>query len=46
MRLTSGCFAQMGFDTTVITDNMVAYSVEREGIDLSLRVVLVRLQQH
>ena len=34
MRLTSGCFAQMGFDITVITDNMVAYSVEREGIDL------------
>lgn len=24
----------MGFDTTVITDNMVAYSMEREGIDL------------
>lgn len=33
-RLTSSCFAQMGFDTTVITDNMVAYSIEREGIDL------------
>ena len=33
-RLTSGCFAQMGFDTTVITDNMVAYVMEREGIDL------------
>ena len=33
-RLTSGCFAQMGFDTTVITDNMVAYAMEREGIDL------------
>lgn len=33
-RLTSSCFAQMGFDTTVITDNMVAYSMEREGIDL------------
>lgn len=33
-RLTASCFAQMGFDTTVITDNMVAYSMEREGIDL------------
>ena len=33
-RLTSSCFAQMGFDTTVITDNMVAYSMEREHIDL------------
>lgn len=33
-RLTSGCFAQMGFDTTVITDNMVAYAMEREGIGL------------
>ncbi len=33
-RLTSSCFAQMGFDTKVITDNMVAYSMEREGIDL------------
>lgn len=33
-RLTSSCFAQMGFDTTVITDNMVAYAMERQGIDL------------
>lgn len=33
-RLTSSCFAQMGFDTTVITDNMVAYSMERERIDV------------
>ena len=33
-RLTSSCFGQMGFDTTVITDNMVAYSMEREGVDL------------
>lgn len=33
-RLTSSCFAQMGIDTTVITDNMVAYSMEREKIDL------------
>jgi len=33
-RLTASCFAQMGFDTTVITDNMAAYAMEREGIDL------------
>lgn len=33
-RLTASCFAQMGFDTTVITDNMAAYSMEREHIDL------------
>ncbi len=33
-RLTSSCFAQMGFDTTVISDNMVAYAMEREGIDV------------
>ena len=33
-RLTSSCFAEMGFDTTVITDNMVAYAMENEGIDL------------
>ncbi len=33
-RLTASCFAQMGFDTTVITDNMVAYSMEREHIDI------------
>ena len=33
-RLTSSCFAEMGFDTTVITDNMVAYYMEREGIDI------------
>lgn len=33
-RLTASCFAQMGFDTTVITDNMVAYAMEREGINL------------
>ena len=24
----------MGFDTTVITDNMVAYAMEREHIDV------------
>lgn len=33
-RLTSSCFAEMGFDTTVITDNMAAYSMQHEGIDL------------
>ena len=33
-RLTAGCFAELGFDTTVITDNMVAYAMEREGINL------------
>lgn len=33
-RLTSTCCAQMGFDTTVITDNMVAYTMENKGIDL------------
>ena len=33
-RLTASCFAQMGFDTTVITDNMVAYAMEREHIDV------------
>ena len=33
-RLTASCFAQMGFDTTVITDNMAAYVMEREHISL------------
>ncbi len=33
-RLTSSCFAEAGFDTTVLTDNMVAYAMEREGIDV------------
>ena len=33
-RLTASCFAQAGFDTTVLTDNMIAYAMEREGIDL------------
>lgn len=33
-RLTASCFASMGFDVTVITDNMVAYSMQHEGIDL------------
>lgn len=33
-RLTASCFAQAGFDTTVLTDNMIAYAMEREGISL------------
>lgn len=33
-RLTASCFAQEGFDTTVLTDNMIAYAMEREGISL------------
>lgn len=33
-RLTSSCFAEMGFDTTVVTDNMIAYSMQNEGIDV------------
>ena len=33
-RLTSSCFADMGIDTTVVTDNMIAYSMQHEGIDL------------
>ncbi len=33
-RLTASCFAQMGFDTTVITDNMAAYAMERKYIGL------------
>ena len=33
-RLTATCFAQPCFDTTLLTDNMIAYAMEREGIDL------------
>lgn len=33
-RLTATVCQQMGFDTTVITDNMPAYVMEREGIDI------------
>lgn len=33
-RLTSSCCKEMGFDTTVITDNMVAYAMQNKGIDL------------
>ena len=33
-RLTASCAADMGFDTTVITDNMVAYMMQQGHIDL------------
>lgn len=33
-RLTAGCFAEMGFDTTVLTDNMIAWAMEAGKIDL------------
>lgn len=33
-RLTSSCAADLGFETTVITDNMVAYVMENKGIDV------------
>lgn len=33
-RLTASCFAEAGFDTTVITDNMVADTMRREKIGL------------
>ncbi|MGI5949753.1 s-methyl-5-thioribose-1-phosphate isomerase [Peptoniphilus sp.] len=33
-RLTATCISEMGFDTTIITDNMVAYTMENIGIDL------------
>lgn len=33
-RLTSSCCQDMGFDTTVITDNMVAYAMQHKNIDL------------
>ncbi len=33
-RLTSSCFAEMEFETTVLTDNMIAYAMQNEGIDL------------
>ena len=33
-RLTASCFAEAGFDTTVLTDNMIAWAMENEGIDL------------
>ena len=33
-RLTASCAADMGFDTTVITDNMVAYMMQQGHVDL------------
>ncbi|RVU54211.1 S-methyl-5-thioribose-1-phosphate isomerase [Anaerosphaera multitolerans] len=33
-RLTASCCAEMGFDTTVITDNMVAWLLENEKVDI------------
>ncbi|MGP1530295.1 MAG: S-methyl-5-thioribose-1-phosphate isomerase [Treponema sp.] len=33
-RLTASCCCEMGFDTTVITDNMVAYTMQEKGIDV------------
>ena len=33
-RLTSSCCYEMGFDTTVITDNMVAYAMKEKNIDV------------
>lgn len=33
-RLTATCISEMGFDTTIITDNMVAYTMENIGIDV------------
>ena len=33
-RLTSSCFAEMGFDTTVLTDNMIAWAMQKREISL------------
>ena len=33
-RLTASCASDLGFPTTVITDNMVAYVMEKKGIDV------------
>ena len=33
-RLTSSCFAEMGFDTTVLTDNMIAWAMQEGKIGL------------
>jgi methylthioribose-1-phosphate isomerase len=33
-RLTASCFAEAGFDTTVLTDNMIAWAMERGEISL------------
>jgi hypothetical protein len=40
-RLTSSCFAEMGFETTVLTDNMIAYAMQNEGIDLFTSALLL-----
>lgn len=33
-RLTATCFSEMGFDTTILCDNMIAYAMKYEGINL------------
>lgn len=33
-RLTASCFAQSGIDTTVLTDNMIAYAMDKGLIDV------------
>ena len=33
-RLTAGCFAEAGFDTTVLTDNSIAWAMQEKRIDL------------
>lgn len=33
-RLTATCFAEEGFDTTIITDNMVAYLMDKGLVDI------------
>lgn len=33
-RLTASCCAEMGFETTVVTDNMIAYLMTHEKIDI------------
>ena len=33
-RLTASCAVEMGFDVTVISDNMPAYTMKTKGIDL------------
>lgn len=33
-RLTASCFSDMGIDTTVVSDNMIAWAMQTQGIDL------------
>lgn len=33
-RLTASCFSEMGVDTTVVSDNMIAWALQTQGIDL------------